>query len=171
MTEASSKKKDIAVTVRQKSRIVGRILRLATVIFLLNMVAEPLSQASLYGWRLIGLYFLALVGIYSALHIIIDRFVSSLNKWIGSFLAILPAIFIATNGGVAGTISAITYIAVSLLIVAVCADGGCEVMAIPSLIFGRYTHLACIVFSPIDWLERKIYELIGVEKAIDEKDA
>ena len=56
-------------------------------------------------------------------------------------------------------------------VVAVRADGGCEVMAIPSLIFGRYTHLACIVFSPIDWLERKTYELLGWEKTIDEKDA
>ncbi len=157
--------------VRQKSRIIGRLLRFAAVIVLLSMVAEPLSRASLHGWRLIGLYFLALVGIYSALHIVIDRFVSSLNKWIGAFLAVIPVILIGTNGGGAGSIAAISYIAVSLLIVAARADGGCEVMAIPSLIFGRYTHLACIIFSPIDWLERKIYKIIGVDKKETDEQA
>jgi hypothetical protein len=152
---------------RQRSRIVGRLLRLATAALLLSMIVEETAGASFGAWRQIGYYFVFLVGIYSALHLFIDRFVSSLNKWLGAVLAVVPVILVAIYGGGVGTIAAISYISVSLLIVAARADGGCEVMAIPSLIFGRYTHLACLVFSPIDWIERKIYQLVGID---DEKD-
>ena len=54
-----------------------------------------------------------------------------------------------------GGTAAITYVGVSLLIDALRADSGCEVMALPGLIFGNRTHLACIVFSPVDALESR----------------
>ena len=52
-----------------------------------------------------------------------------------------------------GGTAAITYIGVSLLIDVMRADSGCEVMAIPGLVLGNRTHLACIVFSPFDAIE------------------
>ena len=45
---------------------------------------------------------------------------------------------------------------VVLVLAGLRSDAGCEVMAIPGLVLGRRTHLACIVFSPIDWLEEKV---------------
>ena len=36
------------------------------------------------------------------------------------------------------------------------AAPGCEVMAIPGLLFGKHTELACLIFSPLDRLERKL---------------
>jgi len=30
------------------------------------------------------------------------------------------------------------------------------VMAIPGLLFGKHTQLACLIFSPLDRLERKL---------------
>lgn len=39
---------------------------------------------------------------------------------------------------------------------AVRADPGCEVMALPGLMFGNRTHLACIALSPVDALEEKL---------------
>jgi len=36
------------------------------------------------------------------------------------------------------------------------ADPGCEVMAIASLLFRKHTELACLIFSPLDTLERKL---------------
>ncbi len=158
-------------TPRQKSRLVGRILRLATAALLFSVIYETASGASFAAWKHIGSYFLLLIGVYSALHLFIEHFVSSLNKWLGALLAIIPVILVAVYGGASGTVASISYIGVSLLIVAARADGGCEVMAIPSLIFGRYTHLACIVFSPIDWLERKIYKLIGIDESDDEESS
>jgi hypothetical protein len=32
----------------------------------------------------------------------------------------------------------------------------CEVMAIPGVLFGKRTELACLIFSPLDKLERKL---------------
>jgi len=29
-------------------------------------------------------------------------------------------------------------------------------MWIPSLVFGKRTHLMCLLFSPLDWVEEKI---------------
>jgi hypothetical protein len=29
-------------------------------------------------------------------------------------------------------------------------------MSIPGVLFGRRTHLVCIAFSPIDWLEERL---------------
>ena len=54
-----------------------------------------------------------------------------------------------------------TYVGISLLIDFIRADSGCEVMALPGLVFGNRTHLACIALSPIDMLEEKLAERTG----------
>ena len=36
-------------------------------------------------------------------------------------------------------------------------DSGCEVMAVPGIICNERTHLVCIAFSPLDWLEQKVF--------------
>ncbi len=64
-------------------------------------------------------------------------------------------------GGGGGQIATLTFIGASLLIAAVRGDGGCEVMSIPG-VFGGRPRLPCILFSPIDWLERR---LAGVGRA------
>ena len=90
-------------------------------------------------------------------------YVSAMSVVLASILAIAPVFLVWLFGqgggplfgqGEGGT-GAITYIGVSLLIDALRADAGCEVMALPGLIFGNRTHLACIVFSPIDVLENQ----------------
>ena len=50
---------------------------------------------------------------------------------------------------------ALAYIGLSLLIDVIRADAGCEVMALPGLLSKKRTHLACLAFTPIDWLEQK----------------
>jgi hypothetical protein len=105
----------------------------------------------------------ALVVLYTLMHFIVSRFVPSLNRWLGAILAVAPVFlvwFFGQGGGPLfgqgeGGTGAITYIGVSLLIDALRADAGCEVMALPGLIFGNRTHLACIVFSPVDALENQ----------------
>jgi hypothetical protein len=43
-----------------------------------------------------------------------------------------------------------------LVVAGVRAAPGCEVMAIPNLLFRKHTELACLFFSPLDNLERKL---------------
>jgi len=50
-------------------------------------------------------------------------------------------------------VASVAYIGVSLLLQAIRSEGGCEVVSIPGILFRRPTHLACIVFSALDWLE------------------
>jgi hypothetical protein len=115
-----------------------------------------------YNLRSLGIM-AALVLFYTLVHLVVSRYLTSLNRWIGAILAVTPVFLVWYFGqgggplfgqGEGGT-AAITYVGVSLLIDALRAEAGCEVMALPGLIFGNRTHLACIVFSPVDALESR----------------
>ncbi len=139
-----------------RARTVGRLLRAALAAALIYVAAIQAVAADATTLLTSGAWFAALTAVYSVLHLLIARFARRLNPWIGALLAVIPVICVAILGGGAGTMAAFAYIGISLAIVAARSDGGCEVMAIPSLIFGRYTHLVCIVFTPIDWVEARI---------------
>jgi len=100
---------------------------------------------------------MGLVLFYGSLHFIILKYTPNINRLIGAILAFAPflAVFIIGYGGPAAT-GALTFLAISLLLAAIRADSGCEVMSIPGLFSGKHTHLACLLFSPIDWCEKKI---------------
>jgi hypothetical protein len=61
-----------------------------------------------------------------------------------------------------GKLAAVTFLGISLVIAGVRAAPGCELMAIPGLLFGKHTELACIIFSPLDRLERKLRSKHGI---------
>ncbi|MFB3106773.1 MAG: hypothetical protein ACE1ZA_17870 [Pseudomonadales bacterium] len=46
---------------------------------------------------------------------------------------------------------------VRLLIDSMNGDAGCEVMASPGLLLRKHTHLACLLFTPLDWVENKLF--------------
>jgi hypothetical protein len=128
------------------------------------IVALPVWFVSGSGYNLRSLGIMAaLVLFYTLVHFVVSRYLAGLNRWTGAILAVTPVFLVWYFGqgsgplfgqGEGGT-AAITYIGVSLLIDALRADAGCEVMALPGLIFGNRTHLACIVFSPVDALENR----------------
>ena len=93
---------------------------------------------------------------YAAVHWLVSTHLTKLNRWLGAFVAILPVLLVFVFGGVLGQVGAASFIGISLLLAAIRADAGCEVMSIPSLVFGRRTHLMCLLFSPLDWVEEKI---------------
>ena len=76
-------------------------------------------------------------------------------------VGILVAVYLAGGPGAPllgrgeGQLAAGTFLGASLIVAGIRADPGCEVMAIPGVLFGKHMELACLVFSPLDWLERK----------------
>lgn len=136
---------------------VGRALRMCAGLLLLAAAGQLLAGATLTagivartaGW-LVGL-----LALYLALGVTVRRWIPNLNPWLGAILALLPAVAIWATGGVR-TLAVILFIGLSLVVAAVRGDGGCEVTALPAALTGRHTHLPCLLFSPIDWLEARL---------------
>ena len=147
---------------RHRAGSIGRSLRLLVALVLVIIDVPVLLRA---GWRY-NLSILALtLGLtlfYTLLHYVVSRHIPKLNSYLGAVLAVTPVFlvwFFGQGGGYLfgsgeGGTAAITYVALSLLIDVVRADSGCEVMALPGLLFRERTHLACLLFFPIDMMER-----------------
>jgi len=135
---------------------IGRILRFLLGAWLVVAVWPFFRSAEPN--RILGavLVVAGLTVLYALLHWLVSSYVPKLNRWLGAFLAILPVVLVLVFGGVLGQVGAASFIAASLLLAAIRADAGCEVMSIPSLVFGTRTHLVCLLFSPLDWVEEKI---------------
>ena len=147
----------------RKAGIIGRVLRLFVGVGLVILAVPVYLEA---GWK----YNLSSLGIatgllifYTLAHYVVSRHIPDLNRSLGAVLAVAPVFlvwFFGQGGGPLfgqgeGGTAAITYLAVSLLIDAARADAGCEVMALPGLLFRERTHLACILFSPFDAMEQR----------------
>lgn len=139
-----------------KVRLLGRLLRFGLGVFFITEVVPVYQDVTIEGIFIRLSWAVGLVLFYLLLHLVILKFVSSLNSVIGAILAFAPflLVFFIGYGGPAAT-GALTFLAAALLVAAVRADSGCEVMSIPALFTGKHTHLTCLLFSPIDWCESK----------------
>ncbi len=135
---------------------VGRIMRFLLAAFLVVTVWPFYRDAPSNLILSAVLVVVALTVFYAVVHWMVASYLSKLNRWLGAFLAILPAFLVFAFAGLLGQVGTLSFLAVSLLLAAIRADGGCEVMSIPSLVFGKRTHLICLLFSPLDWVEEKI---------------
>ena len=107
---------------------------------------------------------LGLVGVYSLIHILVSRRIVAFGPLRGAVVAngLLVVVYVAGGPGSLilgrgeGALAAVTFLGISLLVAGVRAAPGCEVMAIPGVLFGEHTELACMIFSPVDKLERKL---------------
>lgn len=136
----------------------GRIFRFCLGVYFVFDVVPVYRDVSLEGVLIRLGWTMGLVLFYLILHFFILKFTPKFNRVIGAILAFGPilAVFLIGYGGPAAT-GALTFLSISLLIAAIRADSGCEVMSIPSIFTGKHTHLACLLFSPIDWCERNIH--------------
>ncbi|MCI0555986.1 MAG: hypothetical protein L0287_34010 [Anaerolineae bacterium] len=98
---------------------------------------------------------LGLVVFYLLLDLIINKAFPAIHPVAGAILANAPILLMWLLGRNAIQLGALSFLGISLVLTGLRADKGCEVMSIPGLIFNRYTHLACLFFSPVDWLEKK----------------
>jgi hypothetical protein len=116
------------------------------------------------------LLILGLIGAYSLIHIVVSRRIVGFSPCLGAAVAWGLPIALYIGGASSapilgrgkGQLAAVTFLGISLVVAGVRAVAGCEVMAIPALLFGKHTELACLIFSPIDRLERKLRSKHGV---------
>ena len=143
----------------------GRVLRIALGLFMLMVALPyylyPLSPVHFliftYSSNLISVLQAvvlnaALFAFFISLHVIISRYFTNINTWVGAVLALAPVVVLFYLGG-ARAIAALTYVGISLLLAGVRGDPGCEVVSIPNLLFRKRIKLACILFTPIDYIE------------------
>ena len=102
----------------------------------------------------------ALVPFYALVHYLVGAYLPRLNRWLGAALAVTPVGLLFFLGPSWATVGAVVFVGVSLLLTAIVGDPGCEVMSIPGLFIRKRTHLACIAFTPLDWVEEKITSLL-----------
>jgi hypothetical protein len=141
-----------------KSMPLSRVLRLLLGVFMIAAITPPLLSASGAGRMRVAAVFAALVAGYTVVHYLVGRYFGWLHPWLGSVIAVTPVFLVFLLGGVY-MVGAIGFIGLSLVLIAALGHPGCEVLAFPALILGRRTHLACILFSPLDWIEGKLMAL------------
>ena len=135
-----------------------RVLRVLLGLFMIAAITPPLLSASWAGRMRVAAVFAALVVAYTLVHYGVSRYFSWLHPWLGAVIAVTPAFIVFLFGGVYAA-GVIAFIGLSLILIAALGHPGCEVLALPALILGRRTHLACILFSPLDWIEGKVMAL------------
>lgn len=136
----------------------SRVLRVLLGLFMIAAITPPLLSASWAGRLSVAAVFAALVVGYTAIHYLVSRYLGGLRPWLGSMIAVTPAFILFLVGDVY-MVAVIAFIGLSLLLIAALGHPGCEVLAFPALILGRRTHLACVLFSPLDWIEGKVMAL------------
>ncbi len=136
-----------------RARVVGRTLRFLVGVALVVEGGRHLvgTTATLIA-QTAGVV-LGEVAFYAAVHLVIDRYLKRLNPWIGAVLAVAPVAAVYLLSDAPGRLGSLIFVGVSLVLTAIRADGGCEVMTVPGMFLGKRTHLVCVAFSPVDWAE------------------
>ena len=149
---------------------VGRALRillgLALMVYVAPVYFQVPARVSVGSLLLI----VGLIGIYSVLQMAVSQRIVPSGSGLAAIVAnglLVVLYFIGATGlpivgGGKGALAAVTFLGISLVVAGVRAAPGCEVMAIPGLLFGKHTDLGCLIFSPLDRLERKLRSKLGV---------
>jgi hypothetical protein len=150
-----------------RAGLVGRTLRLLVGLALVVEGGRHLIGGDAPLWLATSGVIVGEVGLYAALHLLIVRLFGGANPWIGAVVAVLPVAVIYLVSDAPGRLGTILFVGISLVATAWRADGRCEVMTLPGMIFGKRTHLVCLAFSPVDWAERTWTE--GARRKTTEK--
>jgi hypothetical protein len=148
----------------RKAPPLGRALRILIGLALTAYVTPVFFRVPLRFTVEVFLLILGLIALYSLLHIFVSQRIVAFGSSLGAVVAagLLVALYVfgvhgsLIFGNGEGALAVITFFGISLVVAGVRAAPGCEVMAIPSLLFRKHTELACLIFSPLDNLERKL---------------
>lgn len=106
------------------------------------------------------LYFVVILGSYLAVHLFLgDRLFARVNPWISTLILVGPPVLLLALGigPSAFQLALGIYIAVSLIFNFVMSYGGCEVVAIPTLILRRRYVVYC-PWNVVDVVDKVIVE-------------
>jgi len=143
-------------TNRVEAGIIGRTLRLMLGLLFAWLTYNIVRfESTPYNLRILAV-FMGVLAVYGTLHFVISRFGTDLDRWFGGGVAVIPIILLFAVSDEFGRLASVGYIGLSLLLQAIRADAGCEVMSIPSLVLGRRTHLMGILFAPVDLVEKHL---------------
>ena len=109
------------------------------------------------------LLMLGLIAAYCVIHIV-SRSMGDFGRLVSSVVvhASLIALYVAgfsrapVFGGGKGQLAAVTFFGISLVVAGIRGIAGCELMAIPDLFLRKDVELGCLIFSPLDKLERRL---------------
>jgi hypothetical protein len=157
MTDSNSDKCERALPV-------GRLLRLVLGLILMAELIPIYRRLGISFLFRTALLIVAILAVYSVIHVLASHKILGLNSWLGTALALALLVAVYLTGGRDGLIlgrgegqlAAGTFLGASLLLAALRGDAGCELMSIPGALFDKRCRLPCVVFSPVDWLERKL---------------
>jgi hypothetical protein len=142
--------------VEQNAGIIGRTLRLMLAMLLGWMTFTVMRfQDTAFNLR-VGAVFASFAVSYTVLHLLVIKVGSSQHRWLGALVAVAPVALAFSFGGSLGRLGVAAYIGFSLLLQTIRADSSCEVLAIPSALVKPPTHLAGILFAPIDLVEKHL---------------
>jgi hypothetical protein len=140
----------------------GRTLRLLLgtamvvgVIYDLTMWNRPsmfLVQAAFY-------FVLSLIVYTVALYALRERVLARMNPWIGTAILLTPVLVVLMFdlGPPAFQIGINAYVGASLIVASFMRYGGCEVVAVPSLLFGKRYVVYC-PYNVIDVVEKAVLD-------------
>ena len=167
---------DSQASVQQPSKAppIGRALRILLGLVLIVYTVPVYFQVPMRLAVGASLLVLGLIGVNSLIHIVMSRHIVALGAFLGAIVAngLLVALYVAGTSGLPilghgkGQLAAVTFLGTSLVVAGVRALPGCELMAIPGMFFGKHTELACLIFSPLDKLERKLRSKRGVSQPL-----
>jgi hypothetical protein len=146
-----------ATTARRRvraSRRIGRAGTVARVAGALAAIGGPIALHGITWWDVVtALVALPLVALAASAAVDAVR-----GTWIRNSLAvalvIVPAAVVTFVSPVDGT-AIWSFLGLTLLVAAYRGDAGCEVVAIPNALAARRDPTGCVVFAPIDALERR----------------
>lgn len=137
---------------------VGRWVRLIVGVLGLGFITWDVLKdsppASLYVYMLVSV--VAITGIYTlAYYFFGEKYLSRLNPWLNTLLLLGPTALVLPLGLGPDSFQAglFTYVSASLVANFVMSYGGCEVVAIPSLILGHRYTVYC-PWNALDAVER-----------------
>ena len=148
----------------------GRWVRLIGGAMLAGYVAYHALQApSIAGFTELALYFVATLGVYTAAtYLLGQRLLATSNAWVRTAILLGPlvVIFALQLGPHLFHHALLLYVGISLIFSYFMRYGGCEVMSIPSLLFGARYQVYCPL-NAVDVVEKAV---VGRRSSIPHKE-
>jgi hypothetical protein len=142
---------------------VGRVVRILLGLLLIVYVTPIYLRLPARVFFGLLLLMTGLLVAYCLVHTV-SRRVAAFGPYLATIFvhALLIVLYVAgfsrapVVGGGKGQLAAVMFLGISLVIAGIRGVAGCELMAIPDLFLRKDVELSCLIFSPLDKLERRL---------------